>query len=70
VTGNGFAAKSAVIARPGIGELTSAVTTVTGSFTASLNVPSAIAPSDYWLIATDADSHSASGTFTVVIDRS
>jgi hypothetical protein len=67
VLGNGFAANSAVTVTSGMGESTSTVTTVTGSFPAvSFYVPKKTVPGGYWPTATDANSNSASGTFTVI----
>jgi hypothetical protein len=65
VSGNGFAANSAVEVTSQMGASTSAVTAVTGSFTASFIVPPRAAGA-YWVTATDANSDSASGSFTVV----
>jgi hypothetical protein len=66
VSGNGFAASSSVtVTYLGASSAltTSAITTSTGSFT----VPpfKLDDPGDYWVTATDANSDSASGTFTV-----
>jgi hypothetical protein len=72
VVGNGFAADSSVTIDTGMmGEsnmpvTATATTTVTGSFTASFIVPQDNYPRSYTITATDANSDSASGTFTIV----